>query len=250
MDFDGDGNLIVADAYKGLLSVSPQGEVTVLAAEHAGVPFRLTDDVDVAADGTIYFSDASSKFSVADSRLDFLEHWPNGRLLSYDPATGETTLLLDKLYFANGVAVSPDGSFVLVVETAKYRIQRYWLMGERAGESEIFIDNLPGFPDGVSSNGRETFWVALYSPRVPSLDRLLPHPFWRKVIARLPGWLQPAPLHHGFVLGLDPEGNVIHNLQDASPDAYAPVTSVEEWGGALYLGSLTAPAIGRLPAPR
>src|SRR5262249_7675423 len=78
--FDRQGNVIVADAIKGLLAISPQKGMTVLAKEQGGVRFGLVDDVDVAEDGTIYFSDASSKFSLQELRADFLEHRPNGRL--------------------------------------------------------------------------------------------------------------------------------------------------------------------------
>ena len=35
------------------------GEITVLSTEYEGVPFLLTDDLDIASDGMIYFSDAS-----------------------------------------------------------------------------------------------------------------------------------------------------------------------------------------------
>lgn len=38
-------------------------------------------------------------------------------------------MLLKDLYFANGVALSKDESFVLVAETFQYRISRYWLKG-------------------------------------------------------------------------------------------------------------------------
>ena len=31
------------------------------------------------------------------------------------------------------------------------------------GESEVFAGNLPGFPDGVSSDGRGGFWLALFT---------------------------------------------------------------------------------------
>jgi hypothetical protein len=213
------------------------------------VAFGLTDDVDVAADGTIFFSDASFKFSVADHLLDLMEHRPNGRLLAYDPSTQTTRLVLDKLYFANGVAVSPDQSFLLVVETYKYRVQRYWLTGSRRGESEVFIDNLPGFPDGVSSNGKDTFWLALVQPRVPDVDaNWLPNPFLRKIIVRLPEGLVPPADDYGFVLGLDTDGHVVHNLQDPSA-SYAQITSVQEHEGMLYLGSLVEDEIGRLPVP-
>ncbi len=47
LDFDRAGNLIVADGKRGLLSVSPKGEVAVLATEAEGLPFAFTNDVDV-----------------------------------------------------------------------------------------------------------------------------------------------------------------------------------------------------------
>ncbi|MBE1043152.1 SMP-30/gluconolactonase/LRE family protein, partial [Escherichia coli] len=56
MDFDAAGNLILADAWKGLLRIDPQGKVETLATEADGVPFAFTDDLDIASDGRIYFS--------------------------------------------------------------------------------------------------------------------------------------------------------------------------------------------------
>lgn len=249
LHFDAAGNLVVADVSKGLLSIAPDGAMTVLSTEQGGVPFGFTNDLDIAADGTIFFSDATYKFNVGEHLVDMMEHRPNGRLLAYDPRTQTTRLVLDKLYFANGVAVSPDQSFVLVVETWKYRVQRYWLTGSRQGESEVFIDNLPGFPDGVSSNGRDAFWLALVSPRNPDLEALLlPNPFLRKIYLRLPEALLPPEENYGLVLGLDMEGRVAHNLQDPSA-SYPQITSVQEHEGMLYLGSLVEDAIGRLPVP-
>ena len=54
MDFDAAGNLILADAWKGLLRIDPQGKVETLATEADGVPFAFTDDLDIASDGRIY----------------------------------------------------------------------------------------------------------------------------------------------------------------------------------------------------
>jgi len=251
LQIDAEGNLIVADAHKGLLAVdTDSGSLRVLATEHGGVRFAFTDDVDVAGDGKIYFSDASSKFGQFQYYEDMLEHRPNGRLLEYDPASGRTRLLLDGLYFANGVAVAGDGSFVLVAETWKYRIQRYWLNGPSAGRAEVFVDNLPGFPDGVSTGSDGRFWVALFAPRSDVLDSVLPRPFLRKVIWRLPTWVRPGPAHHGFVLGLDADGNPTTTLQDTAASAYAPITSVQEHAGQLYLGSLEAQGFARMPSPR
>jgi sugar lactone lactonase YvrE len=252
--FDPAGNLIVADAIKGLLSIARDGSVTMLTTGADGVRFGCTNDLDVGADGTIYFTDASSKFPLTQFTLDILEHGPNGRLLAYDPKTKTTTTLLSQLAFANGVAVSPDQSFVLVVETGKYRVHRLTLnQREQNGRpftvdgrhSEIFIDNLPGFPDGISSNGKDKFWLALVAPRDAVLDKLLPHPFLRKILARLPTALQPAPKRYSFVLGLDLNGRVVDNLQNGSADCYAEIANAVERNGNLYFGSIGESTVGR-----
>jgi sugar lactone lactonase YvrE len=248
--FDRSGNLIVADAIKGLLSVNPNGAVSVLSTQANSVPFLCTNDVDVAADGTIYFTDASRKFPLSTFTADVLEHGPNGRFLAYDPKSKTTRVVLDNLHFANGVAVSPDQSFVLVVDTGEYRVLRVWLRGPKQGQSDIFIDNLPGFPDGILSNGRDKFWLALVTPRDVVLDKLLPHPFLRKVVARLPKFLQPTPKRFSFVLGLDLNGQVVANLQNGSKDCFAEIANVVERNGMLYFGSIGEGAIGRIALPK
>lgn len=247
LEFDGEGRLVVCDGYQGLLRIARDGALEVLATEAAGLPFGFTNDLDIAADGTIYFTDASWKFGPAmKARDDLLEHGGHGRLLQYDPATGAVTVLLDGLQFANGVALAPDERSVLVVQTGSYNVLRYWLAGERAGTHEVFIDNLPGIPDGISSNDRDTYWLALFTVRNPALDALAPYPWLRKLVFRLPQFLQPQPAPHAFVLGLSLDGDVTHNLQHDGAHSFAPVTSVTEAGGRLYLGSLTQDAFGVL----
>jgi len=250
MAFDAAGLLYVCDAEKGLLSVSPAGEVRVVATAHQGVRFGFTDDVDVGPDGTVYFSDASSKYGPGREREDVLEHGGHGRLLAWRPATGKTELLLSGLQFANGVAVAGDGASVVVSETGAYRLTRRWLSGPKQGQAETLAENLPGLPDNVTwSPSRRAFWVALYSPRVAALDLLSDLPFLRKVVLRLPLSVQPQPRRVAWALAVDEQGRILASLQHDAPDAFAPVTSVRERDGFLWLGSLAREALGRVPAP-
>jgi sugar lactone lactonase YvrE len=252
IDFDGAGNLIVADAYRGLLSIAPDATVKVLATQAEGIPIRYANDVDVAADGKIYFSDASTKFpaegggTLAASLLDLMEHGGHGRLLAYDPVTGTASAVLKGLDFANGVAVSPEQDFVLVNETGSYRVIRYWIAGTRKGQSEPLIEALPGFPDNISAGEGGRFWVALVSPRNPIVDRLSGSPFLRKMVQRLPAFLRPLPVPYGHVIAVDAKGKVVADLQDPS-GAYPINTSVTETADYLYIGSLMAPVVARLP---
>jgi sugar lactone lactonase YvrE len=246
MDFDAAGNLIVADAYKGLLSITPQGQIKVLTTEAEGVPFRFTDDLDIASDGTIYFSDASQRFEQPDYLLDLLEARPWGRLLSYNPATGETKVLLKDLYFANGVALSANEDFVLVNETYRYRITRYWLKGANAGSHDVFIDNLPGLPDNLQGDRAGTFWVALPTPRKADADFLHRHPWLKAQLAKLPRALWPKAVPYGFAIAINEQGEIIRSLHDTSGSHLRMVTSVKPVGDYLYFGSLDNDRIGKL----
>lgn len=246
MDFDAQGNLIVADAYKGLLRIDPQGQITVLTTSADGVPFAFTDDLDIASDGRIYFSDASSKFQQPDYLLDLLEGRPHGRLLRYDPASGQTETLLKDLYFANGVALSQNEDFVLVNETYRYRVTRYWLKGDKAGTHDLFIDNLPGLPDNLQGDRAGTFWVAMPTPRKADADFLQNQPWLKAQMAKLPRALWPKAKSYGFAIALDEQGKIVRSLHDTSGTHLRMVTSVKPVGDMLYFGSLDNDRIGTL----
>ena len=242
------GLLVIADGVKGLLSLDAQGRLTALTTEANGVPFGFTDDVAIDQSGHYaYFSDASSRWGYGHDGEAIIEHGGDGRLLRYDFQSGKTSVLLDKLEFANGVTLGPEDAYVLVNETGAYRISRYWLSGPKAGTHDLFIDNLPGLPDNLAFNGSNRFWVALYAPRSALLDGTAGHPWVRKVIVRALTVLPKPVEKRGFVLGLDLQGKVVANLQDASSGNYSPITTAREYGDWLYLGSLKASHMARLP---
>ncbi|WP_310681147.1 SMP-30/gluconolactonase/LRE family protein [Aliifodinibius sp. S!AR15-10] len=252
IEFDNNGNLIVADAFLGLLSIAKDGSINELTTAAEGIPIRYANDVDIAENGLIYFTDSSTKFSALKwgdtyvaSLLDIFEHGSHGRLLVYNPADGSTKVLMDGLNFANGIAISRDQSYLLVNETGSYRVLRYWLTEPQKGQSEPFLSNLPAFPDNLSTGLDGRFWVALISPRNALLDNLSDNPFLRKVIQRMPAFVRPQAESYGHIIAVDGDGNVVKNMQD--PDGgYPKITTVAETKDYLFTGSLVAPTLGRL----
>jgi sugar lactone lactonase YvrE len=249
MQFDTHGNLIVCDAFKGLLSINPEGQIRVLATAADGGAFKFTDGLDIARDGTIYFTDASLKYSPNEYLYDLLESRPHGRFMVYDPDSGQVRVLLKELYFANGVALSSQEDFVLINETYRFRVIRYWLKGPRTGTWDVFIDNLPGFPDNISSNRNGTFWLALFTLRNRAVDLIQSYPFVKAQMSKLPQSLWPLPKPYGLVVALDEQGKITQSLHDPTGKHLGAITSAREYNGFLYLGSLHNDRIGKYPLP-
>jgi sugar lactone lactonase YvrE len=260
-DFDSTGNLIAADAIKGLLSISPSKQITVLTHQVDGQPIRYADGVVVArGSGTMYFTDASTRFAPAEwggtfeaSVLDILEQSATGRVLAYDPATRATRVVARGLAFANGIALSADEKSLFVAETGKYRV---WKIGIDAsnldvGESTanpqavVLLDNLPGYPDNLMRGLDGKIWLGLVKPRNPTIDKLADKPFLRSVTMRLPRSLWPVPKAYGHVVAFNEDGKVLASMQDAT-GAYPETTAVTETRDRLYVQSLHAKGLGWL----
>ena len=250
---DRDGGLVVANSYRGLQRISPDGSVTDLLTRVDGQPLVYANDLAVAADGAIYFSESSTRFGARAgggtyeaSLLDLLEHGGHGRVFEFRPDTGAVRIVIDGLNYANGVAIAEDQRFLLVAETGAYRILRHWLSGPAAGRTEVIVDNLPGFPDNINTGRDGRFWVGLVAPRNEFLDYSADKPWLRKVVQRLPASLRPKARPSSHVIAINGEGDVLMSLQD--PDARIPsLTGVHESADVLYLSSLFGHSIGRLP---
>ncbi|HYS39341.1 MAG TPA: SMP-30/gluconolactonase/LRE family protein [Pseudonocardiaceae bacterium] len=250
VELAGDGRLVICDAHRGLLRVDPAlGTVETLVDTIDGTRMRLCDNSAVGPDGSIYFSDSSRRFGLDHWQADLLEHSGTGRLLCRTP-NGKVEVLADGLQFANGVALSTDGSFVAVAETGAYRISRVWLTGPKAGQHDVLIDNLPGFPDNISTGTDGRLWVAIASPRNPVLDWAHARsPLLRKAIWAMPHQWQPKPKRTAWVLAVDATGKIVADLQSGG-DRYHLVTGVREHNGKLYLGSLAEQSVAVLALPQ
>lgn len=250
LDWLPDGRLLVCDCQRGLLAIDlAKGAIEVLLESVNGRKMMVCNNPSVARDGTIYFSDSSQRYPLAQIRTEIMEHVATGRLLRRNP-DGSVDVLLKHLQFANGVVLAEDESFVLVAETGGCRINRVWLKGPRAGEAEIFADALPGMPDNMSLGTDGLFWVALPSATDPRLQLLHRLPLaLRWLIARIPEKLQPAELRSVLVMAFDANGHCVH-FYEGDPLRFHLVTGVREHNGQLYAGSVEENAVAVIDPPR
>ena len=246
--FDPQGRLIVCDARKGLLAMDREGRVATLATRGGRTRRSASPTTSTSPRTAPSTSRDASDSSRPDEYLyDLLEARPRGRLLRHDPATGETRVLLEGLYFANGVALSADESYVVVSECYRYRLTRHWLTGPRAGKhrgdgrqpSRLSRQRL------AERRGHTSGWPS--SPCATTLSmRIHPHPFAKKLL------VAPAPRSSG-------RSRRATASWPRSPETAGPsgactiprasgvfhVTTAREHDGVLYLGTLDDPWLAR-----
>lgn len=242
-----DGRIVVCDAERGLLLLDPGAGAIQTLVPRGRHGLRICNNSAVAADGTIYFSDSTQRFDLEHYTGDLIEHSGTGRLLRWSPG-GDVTVLLDGLHFANGVALAPDESFVVVAQTGSYELTRMWLTGPRAGQSELFGDVLPAFPDNLSVGTDGLLWIAMASLRKTALELTARLPWLRTAIWALPEALHPKPDRIVWARALALSGEVVYDLFGTDDDFFM-VTGVREHDGCLYLGSLVSDAIGVIDLP-
>lgn len=255
MAFDRAGNLLVCIGGMGLFQVAPDKTVTKLTDETNRSLFsviddsrlRLADDVDVAPDGRIYFSEATIRYEQEDWATDALESRPSGRIICYDPRTGKTHTEIPKLVFANGVVMCPDGQSFMFAESWTCSISRYWFDGPKKGTKQLVIGNLPGYPDNINRASDGNYWLALLGMRGPALDLALQMPGFRKRMARRVApdqWLYPN-INTGCVVKFNDKGEILDSLWDLGGLNHPMITSMREHRGWLYLGGVSNNRIGR-----
>lgn len=265
-DFTDDGNLIVCDSLKGLLKYDySTGDVTLLATHVSssshidpGSTITYANDLAIARDGSIYFTSCTDIIPPLNAMgfwdtyrawfLGLMQALPKGRLLKYDPKTKEAHVIAKGFYYANGVALSPDESFVVMAETDAIRAHKIWVKGPKAGQAEVLIDRLPGMPDGVDASPTGGYWISLVAPAPPFKSLLLQtglrSPLVRALVAWLPPKLRPGLKAWGAVVKVDDDGQVVDFLQDPDGTHVATVSAVSEevidavGGTRLWLGNL------------
>lgn len=143
-----------------------------------------------------------------------------GRLLRYDPKTKNVTVLLSGLAGSAGVAISKDGSFLLVTESVTTRVQKYWLKGPLANTAQVLL-NLSGVPDKIKRNLGGDFWIALTAQTQ-----------------------EPTPTIVLQGQRISGNGDILETVTFSPQFNTTLITEVQEYKGALYLGSLYVGYVG------
>lgn len=148
--FHANGDLFVADRQKGVIAISPKGDVRVVVDHDQGKKLNGPNDLVFDAHGNLYFTDPHG--SSAEN--------PFGCLYRFS-SSGELTCLASGIAFPNGLAISKDEKYLFVADTRKNRILRYVL--DPPVRSYIFSQLSGGWgPDGMAFDVLGNLYVAHY----------------------------------------------------------------------------------------
>src|SRR5580693_2251005 len=255
MAFDREDNLYVCIGGMGLYRITPDRKVEKVTDEtnrslysvNDDSRLRLADDLDIADDGRIFFSEATVRYEMHEWPVDGLEARGNGRIICYDPTKGTTKTVLRGLKFPNGICIASDGQSILFAETWGCSIKRYWFDGPKTGKVETVMDNLPGYPDNINLASDGNYWLAMVGMRSPALDLAWRMPGFRlRMGKRVPidEWLFPN-INTGCVIKFNERGEVLESFWDLQGVNHPMITSMREHRGYLYLGGISNNRIGR-----
>jgi len=230
-------------------------------------PIAYADDVAVGPKtGMVYFSDASDLTAEREvgkrewdplymSKIDCTRGKGTGRLLRYDPSTDDVVVLADGIFFANGVTVDKDETFVMVSETFQARTLKYYLEGGKKGTIEVMANKFPGYPDGADCTSVNGLCYATLASAIPPIIKIIysmPHPIdmvLRSFIMMIPKRFLPKVVPYGGIVEISPGdstscGQITRIIQDPTGKDIGMITGVTVHQEKLYLGSIQNNFIG------
>jgi gluconolactonase len=126
--FDGNSNLIVCEGGNGrLISINPQGGITVLVDQYNGVRFNEPNDLWIDPQGGIYFTDPAYQSSVVQNGEHVYYLWPD---------RSKITRVISDMVRPNGIVGTADGTTLYVADngagqTYAYTINNYGTLSNR-----------------------------------------------------------------------------------------------------------------------
>jgi 2-keto-4-pentenoate hydratase/2-oxohepta-3-ene-1,7-dioic acid hydratase in catechol pathway/sugar lactone lactonase YvrE len=260
LDFDDLGRLVFADNTHGILRVDSQEEngivdydgqlrsnlqVTTLVTHYKEEKLKFFNSIALRSD-SIYFTDSSTKFKRPDYRLEVLESKPTGRFFRYDLDTKEVELILDGLYFANGLASSQDGRYIYISDMMRYRIIRYDTITR---SHDIFMENLFCIVDNLTQRDG-LLYLGCSSTRSAFMDKILsPYPIVKKIINCVPYFEKVFDFFkskEGIIMTVDEQGSVTQVFYDKTGTHFKWLSEAFFYEGWIYAGSVMEDVLRRI----
>lgn len=273
-----DGRLLACVSGKGLVALSPSGQVVGTLDNVGGETIACPLSVTVAPDGAIYLTDGSRNNPPEDWLRDLMQNRaPSGRLIVCSASLGDAKVVADKLAWPLGVAVSGDGKEVWVAESWSHRLSAFARDG---GGKRVIVKNYTGYPGRLSRDASGEVWMSFLALRTQLTEFVLrERAFCEEMMRTVPTdlWIGPAldgrlnpreptqigrikklgiqkpwapPRSYGLVARLDAKGEAVETLHSRVDGRVHGVTAVRPIGSRVIAVSKGRDCLVELPRGR
>jgi gluconolactonase len=153
--FDAEGRLYTCETRaRRVVRMGKHGEIEVLAEQWEGKRLNAPNDLVVSRHGHVYFTDPAFGEQQDHRELDFYGVY-------HIPPKGPMTLVAKAQSRPNGIALSPDGRILYVVDSDERNVRAYELdkNGEASAE-RLLISRIPGVPGGLTVDANGNLYLA------------------------------------------------------------------------------------------
>lgn len=167
---DGKGRIIAAShGRRAILRQEYNGMWAILADFWEGKRLNSPNDVTVASDGAIWFTDPTFGILNKDEGYGGRPEQDGEYVYRYDASLHHLSRAsTPEVHSPNGLAFSPDGKTLYVSDTQlahdfsnktlAHRIMAYRVDGTRLTEGRVFAEISPGIPDGIRTDEKGNVW--------------------------------------------------------------------------------------------
>lgn len=184
--FDAEGRLYTCETRtRRVTRTDKKGAVEVLAERWEGKRLNAPNDIVVAKNGNAYFTDPAFGSQQDHRELDFYGVY-------HLPPKGALKLVAKPAGRPNGVALSPNGRVLYVVNSDERNVRAYDLDKSGEGSNErVLIATTPGVPGGIRTDEKGNLYVAARGVAVYSAEGKLLHTIELKAPAANCGFGEP-----------------------------------------------------------
>jgi gluconolactonase len=155
---DAEGRLVTCEhRTRRVTRTEHDGSVTVLADGYDGRRLNAPNDVAVAPDGSVWFTDPGYGID-GNYEGNKAETMLPRSVYRLDAESGEAVPVITGMDRPNGICFSPDESRVYVVDVGHIRV--FDLDGTRPVNGRIFVDMAPGGSDGIRTDRDGNLWAS------------------------------------------------------------------------------------------
>jgi gluconolactonase len=164
---DREGRLVTCEHdSRRVTRTEPDGRITVLMDGYQGKKLNAPNDVVVASDGAVWFTDPGYGIDGEyEGHADTAELTAN--VYRFDPRTGRASIVADDFVRPNGLAFSPDEALLYIVDSGlthggPAHIRVFEVANGKLRKGRVFAEDFaPGFTDGMRVDMKGNIWCSM-----------------------------------------------------------------------------------------